>query len=51
MSRFPVTQGLNFYEIPENAKYLSFVTERFVMSQTERKYKTLEFFHSLEVRL
>ncbi len=36
---------------PENARYLSFVTERFVMSQTERKYKTLEFFHSLEVRL
>ena len=32
----------------ENAKYLSFVTEKFVMAQTERKYKTLEFFHSLE---
>lgn len=33
---------------PENARYLSFVTERFLIAQTERKYKTLDFFHSLE---
>ena len=36
---------------PENAKYLSFVTERYLLAQTERKFKTLDFFHSLELRL
>ncbi len=36
---------------PENARYLSFVTERYLMAQTDRKFKTLEFFHSLETRL
>ena len=33
---------------PHNARYLSFVTERYLMAQTDRKFKTLEFFHSLE---
>ncbi len=36
---------------PHNAKYLSFVTEQYLLTQTERKFKTLDFFHSLEVRL
>lgn len=36
---------------PENAKYLSFVTERYLLAQTERRFKTLDFFHSLELRL
>lgn len=36
---------------PQNARYLSFVTERYLLAQTDRKFKTLEFFHSLEVRL
>jgi DNA repair protein RecO (recombination protein O) len=35
----------------QNAKYLSFVTERYLLAQTERRFKTLDFFHSLEVRL
>ena len=34
-----------------NAKYLSFVTERYLTAQTERRFKTLEFFHSLETQL
>lgn len=36
---------------PQNARYLSFVTERYLMAQTDRKFKTLEFFHSLETAL
>ncbi len=32
----------------EHAKYLSFVTERYLLSQTGHKFKTLDFFHSLE---
>ncbi len=36
---------------PENAKYLSFVTERYLCAQTDRRFKTLEFFHSLELHL
>ncbi len=40
------------FSIPlENARYLSFVTERYLLAQTDRKFKTLEFFHSLETRL
>ena len=33
------------------AKYLSYVTERYLLSQTEHKFKTLDFFHSLETKL
>ena len=36
---------------PQNARYLSFVTERYLLAQTDRKFKTLEFFHSMETRL
>lgn len=36
---------------PQNARYLSFVTERYLMTQTDRKFRTLEFFHSLETTL
>lgn len=37
------------FAIPhENAKYLSFVTERYLLAQTAQKFKTLDFFHSLE---
>lgn len=35
----------------DNARYLSFVTERYLSAQTDRRFKTLEFFHSLETRL
>lgn len=35
----------------QNARYLSFVTERYLMAQTDRKFKTLEFFHSLKTAL
>ncbi len=35
---------------PQNSRYLSFVTERYLMAQTDRKFKTLDFFHSLETR-
>lgn len=40
------------FSIPlENAKYLSFVTERYLLAQTAQKFKTLDFFHSLETGL
>lgn len=32
---------------PEHAKYLSSITERYLLTQTGLKFKTLEFFHSL----
>jgi DNA repair protein RecO (recombination protein O) len=35
----------------EHAKYLSFVTERYLLAQTEHRFKTLDFFHSLETTL
>ncbi len=35
----------------QNARYLSFVTERYLLAQTDRKFKTLEFLHSIETRL
>ncbi len=37
------------FELPtEHAKYLSTLTERYLLSQTDRKFKTLDFFHSIE---
>ncbi len=33
---------------PEHAKYLSVLTERYLLAQTEHKFKTLDFFHSIE---
>lgn len=40
------------FSIPsKNARYLSFVTERYLLAQTDRKFKTLDFFHSIETRL
>ena len=40
------------FSIPhDNAKYLSFVTERYLLAQTSQRFKTLEFFHSLETGL
>ncbi len=33
---------------PQHSKYLSTLTERYLLSQTDRKFKTLEFFHSIE---
>ena len=36
------------FEVPaEHAKYLSFVTEKYLLAQTGFKLKTLDFFHSL----
>ena len=32
----------------EHAKYLSVLTERYLLAQTDHKFKTLEFFHSIE---
>jgi DNA repair protein RecO (recombination protein O) len=40
------------FSVPENnSRYLSFVTERYLLSQTAHRFKTLDFFHSLEARL
>lgn len=40
------------FSIPhDNAKYLSFVTERYLLAQTSQRFKTLEFFHSLQTGL
>lgn len=40
------------FSIPqENSRYLSYVTEKYLISQTAHKFKTLDFFHSLETRL
>ncbi len=40
------------FEVPEpTAKYLSFITERYLTAQTGHKFKTLDFFHSLETGL
>lgn len=40
------------FSIPkEHAKYLSTLSERYLYSQTERKFKTLDFFHSLETEI
>lgn len=45
-------ERLYSFSLPlQNARYLSFVTERYLMAQTDRKFKTLEFFHSLETAL
>ena len=42
-------QKLYSFSLPdEQAKYLSAVTERYLSAQTGHKFKTLEFFHSLE---
>lgn len=40
------------FSVPEdNSRYLSFVTEGYLLSQTAHRFKTLDFFHSLEARL
>ena len=40
------------FSVPDqSARYLSYVTERFLLTQTGHKFKTLDFFHSLETRL
>lgn len=36
---------------PQNARYLSFVTERYLSAQTDHRFKTLDFFHSLETQM
>ncbi len=42
-------QKLYSFALPkEHAKYLSTLTERYLLSQTDRKFKTLDFFHSIE---
>lgn len=39
------------FTLPEiSARYLNYVTERYLMVQTDRRYKTLDFFHSLEIK-
>lgn len=36
------------FSLPESAaKYLTFVTEKYLLAQTDRRFKTLEFLHSL----
>ena len=36
------------FSLPENAaRYLTFVTEKYLLAQTDRRFKTLEFLHSL----
>lgn len=40
------------FSVPDAAaKYLSFVTERFLLAQTEHRFKTLDFFHSLFTKI
>ncbi len=40
------------FSVPkEHSKYLSTLSERYLLSQTERKFKTLDFFHSLETEI
>ena len=40
------------FSVPhDSAKYLSFVTERYLLAQTGHRFKTLEFFHGLETGL
>lgn len=39
------------FSVPkEHAKYLSSVTERYLLAQTGQRFKTLEFFHGLETQ-
>lgn len=40
------------FSIPiEHAKYLSTVTEKYLLAQTEHRFKTLDFFHSVETEI
>ena len=40
------------FSIPDShKKYLSVVTERFLTRQTDHRFKTLEFFHSIETQI
>ncbi len=41
-------RGLYSFEIPNSdAKLLSVLTEKYIMTQTEHRYQTLEFYHSV----
>lgn len=38
------------FSLPENGlRELSFITERFLLAQTERRFKTLDFYHSIAI--
>lgn len=46
-----LTKLYSFTLPPDFARYLSFVTERYLAAQTDKRFKTLEFFHSLDIKL
>lgn len=44
-------EKLYSFSVPKgSARYLSYVTERYLAAQTDRKFKTLDFLHSLETK-